>query len=254
MDGTIYHEDTLIPGALDFFDTLKRQGKIYSFMTNNSSKSKYFYVKKLNELGITATVDNIASSINATVQYLNNTKPKAKLYLVGTESFKDELLNEGFDVVPINYRSLDIDYVLVGFDTELNYNKIEGACFFISRGIDYIATNCDIRCPVKEGKYIPDCGAICNLIEAATDRKPKFLGKPNREIVDFVSKQWNIPLEDMICVGDRLYTDIAAGINSGITSAVVFTGEATPQDIATTQFKPDYCFGSIADIYNEIKD
>lgn len=252
MDGTIYHENTLIPGAKEFFDTLNKQGKNYVFMTNNSSKSKYVYVEELNKFGIDVSIDNIASSVNATVQYLKNRKPNAKLYLVGTDSLRHELLSEGFILVPSDYRILDIDFVLVGFDTELNYSKIEGACYFISRDIEFLATNCDLRCPVKEGKYIPDCGAICQLITAATEKTPIYLGKPNRELVDAVSKKWNVALEDMICIGDRLYTDIAVGINAGVTTAVVFTGEAKQDDIDITEFKPTYCFESIYDIYKAL--
>jgi HAD superfamily hydrolase (TIGR01450 family) len=254
MDGTIYHENTLIHGALDFFKTLTKQGKYYVFMTNNSSKNKEAYIKKLISLGIEAKENNIVSSVNATIQYLKKNKPNSKLYLVGTKSFKEELINEGFHVVPFDCREMDIDYVLVGFDTELSYEKIEGACFYISRGIEYIATNIDLRCPIKENRYIPDCGAICNLIGTAVDVQPKYLGKPNREIVNFEAELWNVQLEDIICIGDRLYTDILCGINAGVTTAVVFTGEAQPCDIISSEFKPDYCFYSINDIYNLIKD
>lgn len=253
MDGTIYNEDTLIPGALEFFDLLNQQGKQYVFMTNNSSKGKVSYVKKLNCLGIPATEKQIASSVNATVMYLKERKPGAKLFLVGTDSLKKELLDEGFDVVPVEYRGDDIDYVLLGFDTELNYEKVRGACYYVSRNNPYIATNCDLKCPVLDNKFIPDCGAIAKMIELATDRMPQFLGKPERTIVDAVSSQWNIPIEQIACVGDRLYTDIAVGINAGATSICVLTGEATKEEIAISDTKPDYCFDSIKDLYEALR-
>ena len=141
MDGTIYNEETLIPGALEFFNLLIEQGKDYVFMTNNSSKGKASYVEKLNKLGISATERNIASSVNATVVYLNEHKPKAKLYLVGTESLKHELIEEGFEIVPIDYRGSDIDYVLLGFDTELDYEKVRGASYYVSRNYPYMKTS-----------------------------------------------------------------------------------------------------------------
>lgn len=253
MDGTIYNEDTLIPGASDFFALLDKQGKDYVFMTNNSSKGKVSYVEKLNRLGIRATERNICSSVNATVMYLNERKPGAKIYLVGTESLKKELLEEGFEVVPIDYREEDIDYVLIGFDTELNYEKIRGASFFVSRGYPYIGTNCDLKCPVLDNKFIPDCGAIAKMIELATDRWPLFLGKPERTMVDAVSKEWNVSIDKIACVGDRLYTDIAVGINSGATSICVLTGEATKDEIAQSEFKPDYCFDSIKELYEALQ-
>lgn len=252
MDGTIYNEDTLIPGSKEFFSLLNQQGKQYVFMTNNSSKGKASYVEKLNRLGIPATEGNIASSVNATVMYLRRNKPNAKIYLVGTESFKKELFEEGFEIVPIDYRENDIDYVLLGFDTELNYEKIRGACYYVSRDFPYIATNCDLKCPVLDNKFIPDCGAIAKMIELATDRMPLFLGKPERTMVDAVSTEWNVPIDKIACVGDRLYTDIAVGINAGATSICVLTGEATNEEIATSEFKPDYCFDSIKELYESL--
>lgn len=252
MDGTIYNEDTLIPGVSEFFDLLNRQGKDYVFMTNNSSKGKASYVEKLNRLGIKATERNICSSVNATVMYLNDHKPGAKLYLVGTESLKKELLEEGFDIVPIDYREGDVDFVLLGFDTELNYEKVRGASYYVSRGFPYIGTNCDLKCPVLDNKFIPDCGAIAKMIELATDRLPVFLGKPERTMVDAVSKEWDTPVNKIACVGDRLYTDIAVGINAGATSICVLTGEATKEEIALSEFKPDYCFDSIKELYEAL--
>lgn len=253
MDGTIYNEDTLIPGATEFFDLLNQQGKQYVFMTNNSSKGKTSYVEKLNRLGIPATEKHIASSVNATVMYLKQHKPDAKLYLIGTESFKKELVDEGFKIAPTDYRGKDIDYVLLGFDTELDYDKIRGACYYVSRDYPYIATNCDLKCPVLDNKFIPDCGAIAKMIELATDRMPQFLGKPERTMVDAVSVQWNVPINHIACVGDRLYTDIAVGINAGATSICVLTGEATKVEIATSEFKPDYCFNSIKELYEALR-
>jgi NagD protein len=252
MDGTIYNEDTLIPGASEFFDLLNEQGKDYVFMTNNSSKGKTSYVEKLNRLGIKATERNICSSVNATVMYLNEHKPGAKIFLIGTESLKRELIEEGFEIVPVDYRGDDIDFVLLGFDTELNYEKVRGGSYYVSRGYPYIATNCDLKCPILDNKFIPDCGAIAKMIELATDRMPLFLGKPERTMVDAVSKEWNMPVEKIACVGDRLYTDIAVGINAGATSICVLTGEATKDEIEHTEFKPDYCFDSIKELYQAL--
>ena len=252
MDGTIYNEDTLIPGALEFFKLLQSQGKQYVFMTNNSSKGKISYVEKLLRLGIYATEKHIASSVNATVMYLKERKPGAKLFLVGTESLKKELLDEGFEVVPVDYRDDDIDYVLLGFDTELSYEKVRGACYYVSRNYPYIATNCDLKCPVLDNKFIPDCGSIAKMIELATERIPQFLGKPERTIVDAVSTEWNVPIDKIACVGDRLYTDIAVGINAGATSICVLTGEATSIEIENSEQKPDYCFDSIKELYEAL--
>jgi len=252
MDGTIYNESKLIPGAKEFFNLLQGRGVGYTFMTNNSSKGKTAYVEKLHKLGIACTEENITSSVNTTVHYLNNHKPGAKIYLVGTESFRQELLAEGFEIVHLSYREPDIDYVLVGFDTELNFEKITGACWYISRGFDYIATNCDMKCPVLDNKFIPDCGAINQMLEAATGRKPLYLGKPDNTMVYYVKEKWNLRNEDIATVGDRLYTDIAIGINAGVDSICVLTGEATLNELKTTKFKPTYVFDSIKELYEAL--
>ena len=252
MDGTIYNESTLIPGAMEFFHLLQERGVHYTFMTNNSSKSKFTYVEKLHKLGIDCTEKHIASSVNATVAYLKANKPNAKLYIVGTESLKYELEVEGLSIVPLDYREPDIDYVLVGFDVELTYEKLVGACWYISRDIPFVATNCDLRCPVLENKFIPDCGAICEMIEVATERKPLYLGKPDKYIVEAVMKEWRLKPEDVATVGDRLYTDIAVGINAGVDSICVLTGEATIEEIEKSDIKPKYVFNSIKELYESL--
>lgn len=224
-------------------------------MTNNSSKSAKTYVEKLATLGIEATEANIVSSVNATVLYLNEQRPKGKLYVIGTNSFKQELADNGFEIVPVSSRDADVDFVVLGFDTELNYEKIVGGCYYVSRGYPYIATNCDMKCPIKGDRFIPDCGAIAQLIETATNRSPLlFLGKPNRTIVDVASQRFNTPLEQIVCVGDRLYTDIAVGINAGVDTVCVFTGEAKPDDITNSNYKPTYTFETIRGLYEVIKN
>lgn len=252
MDGTIYHEDEIIPGVLEFFALLRTQGKRYAFMTNNSSKGRKSYVEKLTRLGIAATEEQIVSSVNATVHYLNCIKPDAKIYLVGTESLKEELIGEGFMIAPVDYRGADVDFVLLGYDTELTYAKLEGACYHISQGVKYIATNCDLRCPVRDGRYIPDCGAIAKMICDATEVMPLFLGKPERTMVDAAAEKWNVSIDRIACVGDRLYTDVQVGINAGCTTVCVLTGEATELDIEAMSKKPDYVLSSIKELYQEL--
>ena len=253
MDGTIYHEDEIIPGALEFFALLRTQGKRYAFMTNNSSKGRKSYVEKLTRLGIEAQEEQIVSSVNATVHYLNCVKPGAKIYLVGTESLKEELLDEGFTIAAVDYRGLDVDFVLLGYDTELTYAKLEGACYHISKGVEYIATNCDLRCPVRDGRYVPDCGAIAKMICDATEIMPHFLGKPERTMVDAAAGKWNVPIDCIACVGDRLYTDIQVGINAGCATVCVLTGEATKLDIEAMRQKPDFVLPSIKELYQELR-
>lgn len=251
MDGTIYLGDQIIPGAIDFLNAVRSRGKRYLFMTNNSSRGKRAYVEKLNRLGIPAAEEDIISSVDVMIRYLNHRRPGARLYLVGTESFKRDLIAAGFHVVPLDSRKEEIDFVVMGYDTELNYEKLKGACHYIDNGVDYVATNCDMRCPIENGRYLPDCGSFANMICEATGRMPKFLGKPNRDIVDTVAEQFNVPIASIACVGDRTYTDVQTGINSGCVSICVLSGESTRSDVDKMEEKPSYVFESVREIGKE---
>ncbi len=250
MDGTVYIEQTLIPGAKEFLDALIRQNKRYVFLTNNSSKNVIDYVKKLNSLGIIADSSNIFSSSQATALYLKENNFSINLYVVGTDAFKEELTSFGFNIIE---NTENVKVLVVGFDTELTYRKIQDACELIDAGIPYIATNPDLVCPISNGKFIPDCGAICNMLELATNKLPKYIGKPRKEMVEIVAKKEKTNLDDIAIVGDRLYTDIACGLNAGITNAVVLTGETKKEHLKDTSFTPDFVFDSINDLYKIIK-
>ncbi len=251
MDGTIYIDNKLIDGAQEFFETLINQKKNYVFLTNNSSKGVEQYLKKLKNLNIKANNENMFTSAQATAIFLKEKKDKASLYVVGTESLKKELALQGFIIEEdVNKH---IDYLVVGYDTELNYEKLRKACYLLNRGIEYVATNPDLVCPTGDNEFIPDCGSICNMLKTATNREPIYIGKPRKEMVEIVSNMKKIPLENIAVVGDRLYTDIACGINAGVKSICVLTGETKKEDIFETEFKPSYVFNSIKDLYNIIK-
>lgn len=251
MDGTLYLENQVFKGSIEFINLLNEQNKKYIFLTNNSSKNVDNYIEKLKNLGFKADERNMFTSAQATVIYLKEKKVNAKLYVVGTNSLKEELKKEGFEVCE-NVEE-KIDFLIVGFDTELNYKKIQDACYLLDKGIEYIATNPDLVCPIKNNMFIPDCGSICNMLKTATNREPIYIGKPKREMVDLVSKKEKIPLDKIAIIGDRLYTDIACGINSGITSICVLTGETKREDIERSLYRPTYIVDSINDIYEILK-
>lgn len=251
MDGTIYLEDSLIDGSLELINVLREQNKKYVFLTNNSSKNIETYLKKLNNLGIYSEENNLFTSSQATAMYINNVYKNPKVYCVGTNDFRDELRKYNIQVVEeLDY---SVDAVVVGFDTELNYEKIKIACELIASGKDYIGTNMDLVCPVSGGKFIPDCGAICNLISTAVNKKPKYIGKPNKDMVDIISNKLNISKDKIAVVGDRLYTDIAVGVNANITSICVLTGETKMEDLEKSDISPTYILNSVKEIYNIVK-
>lgn len=246
MDGTIYLDNILFDKSLEFLKHIKSIGGEYVFLTNNSSKSVSDYIDKLNALSILVDSKNFMTSSQATALYLEEHYKRKKIYVLGTESFKRELIENKLNIV--EEYEVDIDCLVVGFDTELVYSKLMDACKLLTEEVDYIATNPDLVCPTSFG-FIPDCGSICNMLEIATGKIPKYIGKPNSSMVELAMKATGFSDEETIVIGDRLYTDIACGINAGITTGVVLTGETKAKDIEITEFMPDYIFSDIGELY-----
>ncbi len=247
MDGTINLGNTLIPGMEGFFDKLKEKGRDYYLLTNNSSKGHGHYVEKMNRLGVPVTYDDILISSDAFTNYMHKTKPCAKLFVLGTPQLEETITKAGFTLSS----SLEegADYVVVGFDMTLAYEKLAIACRLIDRGVPYVATHPDVRCPIEGGEFIPDCGAMLQLIETATGKKPQLIfGKPYQYMVDVVLDKTGYRKEEIAMVGDRLSTDIAFGLNNGILSVMVLTGEASMQDVEQGDIKPDIILPHAAEI------
>ena len=249
MDGTIYEEENLFDGTLDLLNEIKNQGGRYVFITNNSSRSITDYVNKVNQLGIAASEDNFFTSVQATSIWLEENFPNARIYCQGTKSLIEELKKAGHIITE---KVEPVDVVLVGFDTEISTDKIRNTCEILSnQQVKYIATNPDWACPVSFG-FIPDCASICEMIKHATNKWPQFIGKPEPVMVDMVRNKFGYTKEMTVVVGDRLYTDIMAGINAEVDTICVLTGEATTSEIMDGSIKPSYTFGSVSDIYKNI--
>lgn len=251
MDGTIYEEERVFDGTCQLLDYIEYINAKYVFITNNSSKSVLDYVEKLKRLGIRCNQDNFFTSVQATLLYLKKKYPGKKVYCQGTKSLVKELVDAGISVTEKVEDGIGI--VLVGFDTELTSKKIRTTCEILAtRDIPFIATNPDLRCPVSFG-YIPDCGAICNAISAAADKTPVYIGKPEPTMVDIVREKFGYTKEETVVIGDRLYTDIAAGLNANVTAICVLTGEATVDDIKHGKIKPTYTFHSVKEIWDVLR-
>lgn len=252
MDGTIYTEEVLFDGVKELLDYIHSVGGEYIFITNNSSKSVDEYIEKVKRLGLKAEKENFFTSSQATIYYLNEHFPNQKVYCQGTKALVAELKKSGINVT--ESVDEDVDVVLVGFDTEFTSEKINRTCEMLSRkDVPFIATNPDLRCPVSFG-FIPDCGAICEMIQSATGKFPKYIGKPEPIMVELVRKELNYSKEETVVIGDRLYTDILIGINSGVTSVCVLTGEATPSEIMEGTIQPDFTFHHIKDFYEHCRN
>ena len=170
MDGTIYLDEDLFPGTMPFLNYVKESGGKYLFLTNNSSRSVTTYIEKLNRLGIPAVADDFLTSTNAMIEDLKSRPPYKLCYAFGTTAFRQQLSEAG---IPITDKlSDDIDCLLIGFDTELAFQKLEDACILLNRGVDFIATNPDWVCPTWYG-CVPDCGSVCEMLFRATGRRPR---------------------------------------------------------------------------------
>lgn len=249
MDGTIYLDDELFDGTIDFLNHVKKIGGRYIFLTNNSSKSVDKYIEKLSSLGIKATPDDFLTSTNATVMWLTNKNYK-KIYAFGTASFREQLTAAGLPVTET--LSDDIDCLCVGFDTELTFRKLEDACILLGRDVDFVATNPDWVCPTWYG-YVPDCGSVCEMLYRATGKRPYFIGKPQPDMALMAMKKTGFSKEETVIFGDRLYTDIACGVNAGISTVFVLSGEGTLDDLKKSDAKPEFIYSNIREIYEDIK-
>ena len=251
MDGTLYLGDDVFEGAVDFIHSISETGRSYIYLTNNSSRAGVDYITRLRKLGFPCEAENVFTSGMATGEFLNQNYPGAKVYLAGTKAFYRELQSYGIDLVNDENGHTDVDTVDVvvqGFDTELVYEKLDLACHFLRRGAKFIAANPDWVCPMPADEVLPDCGSICALLTAASGVKPEYIGKPNRNMIDVVSKMTGVPNENICAVGDRLYTDIAVAKNAGSVAVCVLYGESREADIEASDVKPDYVLKDVAEI------
>ena len=247
MDGTFYLGNNILPGSLDLIEYLKDSGRDFLFLTNNSSKDAAYYAAKLEKMGLACSLTDILTSGEATVRYLKTIHDKARVYVLGTPELEAEFTHSGFLLTPDKP-----DYVVLGFDMTLTYDKLVTACNLVRAGVPFIATHPDINCPTEDG-FIPDCGAMIKLIHASTGVLPKIIGKPNREIVDAAFERKQYQPEEIAIVGDRLYTDIATGVNAGTRTILVLSGETKAGDIESSTVRPDYVFDGLQDLLANLK-
>lgn len=243
MDGTIYLGEQWIDGALDFLHRIEETDRSYVFVTNNSSKNAAVYVDKLHRMGLDAGEDKIVTSGQATIYYLKKHFPGAKVFLLGNSMLQEEFTQAGIVLEEDNP-----DVVVTAFDTSLDYQKMCKVCGHVRSGLPYLATHPDYNCPTETG-FIPDAGAIHAFIHASAFRYPdRIIGKPNEDIIEYLATRVQMQRDKIAMVGDRLYTDIAAGRNNGLKSVLVLSGEATMEDVRESDVVPHLIFRSVKEI------
>ncbi len=251
MDGTLYLGNRLFDFAVDLLAAIRSNGANYLFMTNNSSKSVKDYIKKLDNLGISATEEDFITSSQATAYYLQKHHAGKTLYVCGTESLKEELRRQGFAVT----EELDkVECIVMGFDTELTFKKLEDVSKLLlgHPEMPYIATNPDYVCPTEFGS-VPDCGSVCDMLYNVSGRRPLVIGKPEPLMPMLAMDKWGVDAAHTLVIGDRIYTDIKSGLAAGTHTALVLSGETTREILAASEDKPEVVLESAAEILKALE-
>ena len=242
LDGTIYLGDGLIEGASQFLDRLEQHGIRRFFLSNNSSKSVSQYLEKLRIMGIDATEGEILLSTHDLISWLSD-EGVVDTFLVGTEGMREMLESSGFSTV-----SDDPEYVVLGYDTEINYDKLATSSIHLHNGVPMVASHPDMVWPSPVGD-LPDTGAYMALFEATTGVRPKHVcGKPNKGMILHKIKEIGIQPSNCAMVGDRLYTDMEMADRAGVHGILVLSGEATREDLDLSNLKPSLVVDSVASL------
>lgn len=247
LDGTIYVGDKIIDGVADAIKELKARGDKVVFLTNKSIAKRTDYVEKLNSLGIDVELDEVINSNYITAHYLKaNMSAEDTAYVIGEQPLFDELAEEEIQVAEVPAQA---NYVVIGWDRQFTYDKLNHAFQAWKNGAKIIATNPDRTCPV-EGGEIPDCGALIGAIEGATGEPVTMItGKPSQLMAEYVlTEVLDMAAVDCFMVGDRLETDIKMANDAGIQSVLVMTGITTSQMLEMSLELPKHVLGSVSAI------
>ena len=242
LDGTIYLGDSLIDGALDFLGRLEERGIKRYFLSNNSSKSVEQYVEKLRDLGIDADKDEVLLSTHDLISWLSK-KEVTSTFLVGTEGMRSMLEEQGIET-----SSEQPEFVVLGYDTEISYEKLATASIHLHEGVQLVASHPDMVCPSPRGG-LPDTGAYMSLFKATTGVGPVHVcGKPNKGMILHKVEDLGLKPSECCMVGDRLYTDIEMADRAGVYGILVLSGEASVDDVEEGELRPSLVVDSVAEL------
>ena len=242
LDGTIYLGSNLIEGALSFLERLEERGIRRFFLSNNSSKSVGQYLEKLRGLGIPASEDEILLSTHDLISWLSENGID-QTYLVGTEGMREMLESVGVATASENPQ-----YVVLGYDTEITYEKLSTASIHLHKGVPMVASHPDIVCPSPDGG-LPDTGAYMDLFEATTGVRPEHVcGKPNAGMILHKVQDLGLRPDQCAMIGDRLYTDMEMAERAGVHGVLVLSGEATIEDLEKAPQRPSVVVGSVDEL------
>ena len=242
MDGVIYHGNRLIPGVKEFIEWLENNGKNFLFLTNGSGRSPRELAQKLERMGLHVGQEHFYTSAQATAAFLQSQCPGGSAYVIGEPGLTYALYEAGFSMNDVNP-----DYVVFGGPKSINYEQIEKASRLVMDGAKLIGTNSDLVDPSEHG-IIPACRALISPIELTTGRKAYYVGKPNPLMMRHALKTLNCHRADAVLIGDRMDTDIIAGIETDIDTVLVLSGVTSMDDLEKFAYRPKYILNNVGEI------
>jgi 4-nitrophenyl phosphatase len=239
LDGTMYRGKEVIKEAGDFVRRLKEKGLPYLFVTNNSSRRPEQVAEKLQTFGISAEKEQVFTTSMATAQFIADKKPGSTAYVIGEEGIRSALEEKG-----ITLQEDKPDFVVVGIDRGINYEKLALACLGVRDGATFISTNGDIAIPTERG-LLPGNGSLTSVVTVSTQTQPIFIGKPESIIMEQAIEVLGVSKEETLMVGDNYDTDIKAGMNAGLDTLLVHTGVTTKEILQQMEEQPTYVINTL---------
>jgi HAD superfamily hydrolase (TIGR01457 family) len=249
LDGVVYVGKTPVDGAVETFAYLRDASRKVRFITNDSGRKRASYITKLGNMGIECGRDEIITSSQGVAVYIRGKYKEGKCFVVGEEGLVDELTQHGFEVVE-GRKGEGADFVAVGVDSGVTYEKLTTALRALKNGAKFIAANPDVSRPMEEGP-VPGAGAMIAALEVSSGVKPEVvIGKPNPMLFEIAIKGMGLKKDEVVTVGDRIDTDIVGGNRLGLYTVLVLTGIARREDLKSLkgEMKPDLVLDSIADL------
>ncbi|MDO4287454.1 MAG: HAD-IIA family hydrolase [Eubacteriales bacterium] len=242
MDGVIYHGNKILPGVREFVDWLQKEQKHFLFLTNSSHYTPKELQQKLARMGLDVDASHFYTSALATASFLCHQAPGCSAYVVGDHGLQNALYAAG-----ITINEIDPDYVVIGEPDSFGYDHIVRAIRLVNQGARLIGTNSDITGPTESG-IVPGCGALISPIEVATGKSAYFVGKPNPLMMRTGLRMLGVHSEDAVMIGDRMDTDMIAGIESGLDTVLVLSGVTSREDIDRFPYRPRLVLGGVGEI------
>ncbi len=242
MDGVIYHGNRILPGVAEFINWMIDNDKKFVFLTNSSERTPHELSMKLQRMGLSVSADHFYTSAMATAEFLASQAPGCTAYVIGEAALAKALYDHGIYMNDVNP-----DYVVMGETRTYSFEKIEKAIELCNRGAKLIGTNPDITGPTEHG-VMPATGALIAPIEIATGKKAYFVGKPNPLMLRHGLRKLACHSEEIAFIGDRMDTDIIAGIESNIDTVLVLSGVTATEDIDQFPYRPKYVMNGVSDL------